>query len=677
MNFRTSVRMVFLGILGASFLLAGCNNLNTTGDTTAPSVLSTSPANASIDVALNSNITVNFSENMKPETITSANLILATGDSVIPAAVTYAGSVASLNPTVDLAYNTLYVVTVTNSVKDLAGNSPLSNTVWSFTTLAQTDTLAPTVSVYFPADTEVSVPINSSLTATFNEAMDSATIVSNNFTLKKGVNSIPGTVSYSGLIATFNPTADLEYETLYTVKITTSVKDVAGNSLAANLDWSFTTGTAPDVTAPVVNSTVPTNSAVNVALNATISGTFSESLSSPTVVSSNFIVTDGTTAVAGTIVYSGTTATFTPTNGLLSNTTYTATLTTGIKDLSDNSLAVNKVWTFSTGAALDLTPPTVSVTVPSANAVEISVNTPISAQFSETMDSGTIISNNFTVMEGLNTVSGVVTYDGVNKKAVFTPSVNLVNNKEYRVTVTTGVKDLSGNSIGAALVWTFTTVTTGLGSAGNFVILAKTGISTVPNSVITGDIGVSPAAESFMTGFSQTQATGYSTSTQVDGKMMAADMTDPTPSTMTTATADVAIAYTDAAGRVTPDFTDLHTGILGGQTLIPGLYKYNTSVTIPTDVTLNGGSSDVWIFQISGDITLSGGMKIILSGGALAKNIFWQLTGAASLQAASIFEGIILSETSITLGTGAVLNGRALAKTLVALDQATVTQPAP
>ncbi|MBE0625255.1 MAG: DUF3494 domain-containing protein [Burkholderiales bacterium] len=217
-----------------------------------------------------------------------------------------------------------------------------------------------------------------------------------------------------------------------------------------------------------------------------------------------------------------------------------------------------------------------------------------------------------------------------------------------------------------------------LGTAGNFVILAKSGVSTVPSSAITGDVGVSPAATSFLTGFSLTLVgTTSATSTQVSGNLYGADMTTPTNSNLTTAVADMQLAYTDAAGRPTPDFTNLGSGEIGGLTLVPGLYTWTTGVSISTDVTISGGANDVWIFQIPGNLSMSAAKSIILGGSAKAKNIFWQFSGFADIGAGAHFEGIMLSQTAITLKTGASMNGRALAQTAVALDQNAITQPAP
>lgn len=214
-----------------------------------------------------------------------------------------------------------------------------------------------------------------------------------------------------------------------------------------------------------------------------------------------------------------------------------------------------------------------------------------------------------------------------------------------------------------------------LGSAGDFAVLAKTGITNVPSSDITGDIGLSPAAESFITGFAYTDATGYATSTQVTGRIYASDMADPTPAKMTAAIADMETAYTAAAGRSDTDFLNLGAGILGGLTLFPGVYTWGSNVLLDADVTVSGGIFDVWIFQVAGDLTVATGVQTVLSGGAKAGNIYWQVAGQTTLEAGAIFAGNILCKTGITMNAGASLHGRALAQSLVALNQNVILQP--
>lgn len=217
-----------------------------------------------------------------------------------------------------------------------------------------------------------------------------------------------------------------------------------------------------------------------------------------------------------------------------------------------------------------------------------------------------------------------------------------------------------------------------LGTAGTYVILAKSGIATVPTSAVTGDIGISPAAASFITGFSLiADATNvFSTSTQVTGRVYASDYMPPTPTLLTTAVLDMETAYTDAAGRA-PDVTELGAGNIGGMTLTHGVYKWGTGLLIPTDLTLHGNATDVWIFQIAQDLTLSSAVSVHLTGGALAKNVVWQVFGIVDLDTTSHLEGVVLCQTAITLRTGASINGRLLAQTAVNIDGSTVVQPAP
>jgi hypothetical protein len=210
-----------------------------------------------------------------------------------------------------------------------------------------------------------------------------------------------------------------------------------------------------------------------------------------------------------------------------------------------------------------------------------------------------------------------------------------------------------------------------LGTAGNFVILAKTAISTTGTTQITGDIGVSPVAATYITGFGLIMGVAgtFSGSSLVVGNIYAADYTDPTPSKMTTAIGDMQIAYTDAAGRSLPDYVELYTGDLTGKTLTRGLYNWSTNVLISAaGVTISGTASDIWIFQIAGNLSVADGAMVTLIGGAQASNIFWQVAGQATLGTTAAMKGIILCQTAIVMSTGAALDGRALAQTAVALD---------
>ena len=152
-------------------------------------------------------------------------------------------------------------------------------------------------------------------------------------------------------------------------------------------------------------------------------------------------------------------------------------------------------------------------------------------------------------------------------------------------------------------------------------------------------------------------------------------MTDATR--LTSAIGDMETAYNDAAGRVNPDVVNLGAGEIGGLTLTPGLYKWGTGVNISNDVTLAGGPNDVWILQIAGNLNEASAKNVTLTGGAQAKNVYWQTAGAVAIGTQAHFEGVILSKTMIAMKTGASINGRLLAQTAVTLQMNSVVQPAP
>jgi hypothetical protein len=221
-----------------------------------------------------------------------------------------------------------------------------------------------------------------------------------------------------------------------------------------------------------------------------------------------------------------------------------------------------------------------------------------------------------------------------------------------------------------------------LGTAGNFTILSKTGVTNVPGSVITGDVGTSPIAQTAITGFGLIlDSSGtYATSTEVTGKIYAANDASPTPSNLTTAVLNMQAAFTDAAGRSSiPANLNLGAGNIGGLTLTPGVYKWTSALLIPADIYLEGNQDDVWIFQVAETLTMSSGVRMILQNptgtAPQAKNIFWQASGAVTLGTTSHFEGILLGATSIAVQTGASVKGRLLAQTAVTLQMNTVTGP--
>jgi hypothetical protein len=329
--------------------------------------------------------------------------------------------------------------------------------------------------------------------------------------------------------------------------------------------------------------------------------------------------------------------------------------------------------------------PTVLSTTPASDAIGVALNASVAVTFSEAMDADTLDGMSFIVSGGdppIN-IEGTVVY--ADSTAVFWPAEHFESDTSYLATVSTDAQSSFAVALAEDHVWSFTTgsefepgLPVNLGTAGDFAALAKAGISTVPGSSVIGDLGVSPAAATYITGFSLTvdASNTFATSTQVTGMVYASDYAAPTPAKLTTAVSDMEIAFTDAGARA-PDVTELGAGNIGGMTLDAGVYKWGTGLLIPTDVTLDGSPTDVWIFQIAGDLIVSSATNVKLSGGALPENVFWSVAGLVEFGTTSHVEGNILTQTSITMRTGSSLNGRMLAQTAVDIDSSTIVRPTP
>lgn len=231
---------------------------------------------------------------------------------------------------------------------------------------------------------------------------------------------------------------------------------------------------------------------------------------------------------------------------------------------------------------------------------------------------------------------------------------------------------LLASAVALSVAPAFAATPVNLGTAGNFAILSKTGVTDVYASAITGDVGSSPI----------TGAAILVTCTEVSGTIFSVDAAGPLPCVataapfLTSAVGDMEAAYLDAAGRTSPDATELGTGAIGGMTIPPGLYKWSSGVMISTDVVLSGGPDDVWIFQIAGTLNQASATRVTLIGGAQAKNVFWQVADVVAIGTTAHFQGTVLAKTMIALKTGASVNGRLLAQTAVTLEMNVVTQPA-
>ncbi len=316
---------------------------------TAPAVSVTDPSDAETGVGTNTHVSAAFDEAMDATTLTAATFTLTHAGKPVAATVTYAGTTATLVPSGTLATAALFTATITTGAQDYLGHPLAADYVWSFTTRDAPDTTPPTVSITDPADKAVAVPVGTKVSAGFSEAMAPATLTAATFTVTQGATPVPGTVTYSGLSATFTPTSAFAPGVPFTATITTGAQDPAGVALAQSYVWGFTTGVIPDVIPPTVAFTDPADQATGVDAGVQIQAAFDEAMDCATLDATTFTLAHGGAPILGVVTCAGSTALFAPASALAGDPTYTATITTGAKDLSGNALAVPYVWSFEVG----------------------------------------------------------------------------------------------------------------------------------------------------------------------------------------------------------------------------------------------------------------------------------------------------------------------------------------
>lgn len=304
-----------------------------------PIVESTTPLSNALNVPLGQVITATFNEEMDPGSINSTSFIVA-GSSPLAGTVSYSGKTASFKPLSPLSENTTYTAKITTKVKDVMGNFLQLEYVWVFSTGTL---LRPVVIAVDPINDATLVPLNKTISATFNMDMNPASLNNNTFKVSQGTNAVAGSISYTGSTVSFIPASPLLANKIYTVTITTGVKNSMDTPMTADYTWNFTTDMIPTVIA-----TDPMNNAINVALNQTVTANFSTIMDAASINTGTFTLKQGTTTIQGTVSYSGTTASFNPANSLVVGKIYTATITNGAKSIGGNSMAADYVWNFTT-----------------------------------------------------------------------------------------------------------------------------------------------------------------------------------------------------------------------------------------------------------------------------------------------------------------------------------------
>jgi hypothetical protein len=695
----------------------------------APAVTSTVPLNGATGVPVTQVLTANFNQAMLCTTLTSpaTNFTLTgPGSTAVTGTVNCSGSAATFMPNSNLANGTLYTATIKTGAESSASTPLAANYVWSFTTAAVT--ALPTVTATVPGNLATDVPLNQKLLATFSEAMAPATISATTFTLTgPGTTSVTGVVTYlaSGSNAIFVPSAALTASTLYTATITTGVTGLDGTAMASNYVWTFTTGVSSNATAPTVLSTIPANAATNVPTNQIVLATFSKAMNPLTINGTTFtLLAPGAVNVSGLVAYStvSKSLTFAPTVALAVSTLYTATITTGATDLTGNALASNYVWTFTTSAVLNSTHPEIVSTVPVNLATGVAINQPVSATFTEAMNPLTINTATFQLTGSSGpALVGTVKYDPVNFIATFTPFASFATNATYTATIT-GATDQTGNTLGTTGVanpWTFTTGTglvtpsVSLGAAASFGTFGGTaGITNSGNlTVINGDIGTT-AVSTLVVDFHDGAGCSYGeTPVYTGGLVNGTIFTAAPPPTLQCVPAEgTSVTYAVAQAAAAAALTAYNTlvafpvginvsslgggaGELGNRVLAPGVYtsapgSYAISAG-PLTLDAQGNPNAVWIFQMATSLTVgtpTANESIVLVNGAQAKNVFWQVGSAATINGilgGGTMVGTIIAQSGVSISTAGVaqittLNGRALSLlSSVTMVNTVVNVPAP
>lgn len=547
------------------------------------------------------------------------------------------------------------------------------------------DGVCPVVTNTSPLNGAINVPLDQLITVSFNEEMNPETINQTSFTLN-GTSQLAGVITYSGMTATFTPSALLAPNTTYSARLTRMVKDLTGNALQTETTWTFSTGLT---ITPMVSSTDPDNNANNVVLNKVISVNFNMPMKASTINTTTYTLKQGTTPVLGTVSYGGNTAVFVPNTPLTTNTVYTATVAKSVTNLDNTTLIADYTWKFTTGT---IVAPTVTSTDPINGTTGVSLNKMITANFSMVMDPLTMNTTTFTVKQGNTPITGTVTYTG--STATFTPTANLPEGKLYTATITIGAKNAAGIPLANDFIWNFTTLVVNspaptsslfFGVFGGNAGITNQGLNTRINN---GGIGTTAAA-TLVTGFTDKLASPNEvyTVTPLNNGLVYGGIYAAAPAPGSATKAQIALdglnaardLYNSISPASKPGGSDQGSGELGALTLAPGTYKSASGTYKITngDLTLDaqGNPNAVWYFQAESSLTVgspAASRNVKLIGGALAKNVYWYVGSTAVINYAGggVMVGNIIAENGVTLsspgnsttpiGQETVLNGRAI-----------------
>jgi methionine-rich copper-binding protein CopC len=545
----------------------------TSAPPTAPAVTSETPISGATGVATNSSVTATFNEAVQASSITTSTFVLkGPGGSAVTAAVSYNSTTntATLAPATLLANSTTYTATI-SGVTDAAGHVMASPFSWSYTTGP-----APTVTSFTPASNATGIGVASTVTATFNEAVQSSTI---GFTLKSSSGTtVAATLAYNSSTntATWTPSAALAYSTTYTATVS-GAKDTAGDPMSKSATWSFTTSAQPAVT-----SHTPASGATGVGVASTVTATFNEAVQSSTI---GFTLKNSSgNTVATTLSYNSSThiATWTPSAALASSTTYTATVS-GVKDMAGDPMSGPVTWSFTT-AALAIVP-TVTSETPISGATRVATNTSVTATFNEAVQASSITTSTFVLKgPGGSAVTAAVSYNSTTNTATLSPATLLANSTTYTATIS-GVTDAAGHVMASPFSWSYTTGP------------APTVTSFTPASSATG-IGVASTVTATFNEAVQSSTIGF-TLRSSSGTTVAATLAYNSSTNTATWTPSAALAYSTTYTATVSGAKDT----AGDPMTAPVSWSFTTAALALPTVTTHTPASGATSVAVSSTVT--------------------------------------------------------------------------
>jgi len=727
----------YIALLFVAFL-AGCKKDDFEGEVVGVCpVVTTDPMDKAVDVILGKTITATFNTSMNASTINNSTFILKQGTTTIAGKVGPAsnGAVFTFDPDVDLLPFTTYTGIITTGAKDTLRTSMVADYIWTFTTIpvlkVSADPIAGGTVTGAGAFAQGSVVTVNAIPASGYTFL--------NWTESDNGPSVSNSASYQfpmagnrTLIANFEPIPIGQFAVVLSSNPVAGGTTIGAGSFDAGSSVTVSARTNPGYT--FVDWTengvrVSTSSNIQFTLNANRNfvanfraipaSQFAVVLSSnpaaggttdgegaypsgtsvkvTAVANTGYTFTNWTDQVSGSILSTSPDYTFalSANRSLIANFAIN-TYTLGVIAVNGTVLKVADQPRYNHGSNVVLTAtPAAGYVFSSWTGGATGTANPITVN----MTSDKVVTANFTAIP---VDAFTLTVNAVNGSVVKTPNQATYTNGSTVVLTSTpaagyAFSSWSGDATGSVSPLTVTMnsnknitanftplpaqgpAAVNLGTAGDFTILTKSGVSTTGITSITGDVGVSPAAATSLTGFGLIMDTnGQSSHTPIiTGKAYAADYAAPTPAKMTKAVADMETAFTTANGLTTPaPIVGLYAGDISGRILPPGLYKWATGVLVTSaGVTLTGGPNDTWVFQIAQNLTINNNAKITLLGGAQAKNIFWVVSGQATIGSNANVSGIILSKTLVSMNTGSKITGKLLAQTAVTLNASTVVNP--